>query len=108
MEKRPIAHLERYERAFGGDNAYYVIEGGKHHGTHVVVAVRWALLKHYETAVTVGTTLTVFKDARYVQPPEALRRLGFSIDGEVDFCDPETFRFADTYDREADDVFLQA
>ena len=100
MEKRPIAHLERYERGWGGDNAYYVIEGGKQHGQHIVITVGWALLCHYQTAITYGTKRVDFLDERYVQPPEALRRCGFSVDGEVDFCDPETFRFADTYERE--------
>lgn len=100
LTKRPIAHLERYERGTGGDNAYYVIEGGPYNGQHIVVAVGWALMKRYETCVTYNTKCVIYRDARYVQPPEALRRLGFSVDGEIDFCDPETFRFGDQVERE--------
>lgn len=80
------AWLVKIERAFGGDNAFYDLRGVS--GTrHAVVAVGWALLATYVTTVKIdGERVAEYTDKRYVQPPEALARLGYEVHGLVDFA----------------------
>ena len=76
------ARLVEVKRGFGGDNAYY------QHGDHRIgVHVNWALLHPFETVVTRdGTIIARFDDPYYVNPVEALYRLGYEADCDVDFC----------------------
>ncbi len=63
---------------FGGDNYFYESTGDK--PEKITVAVGWALLVPYLTTVTIDDKLAAeFKDKRYVQPDEALQRLGYKV-----------------------------
>lgn len=76
------AMLKSVSRGFGGDNAFYESPDGE-----LVVCVGWALLCPYSTVVIIhGQKIAEYNDPRYVQPPEALRRLGYNVRGGVDFC----------------------
>lgn len=76
------ARLIGVKRAFGGDIAVYETSDGI-----AEVFVDWALLRKYHTEVRIeGKPNTVFNDEHYVQPAEALSRMGYVVSGTVDFA----------------------
>lgn len=76
-----VARLIGVKRAFGGDIATYETSDGI-----AEVFVDWALLRQYQTDVRIeGKPNTVFNDEHYVQPAEALSRMGYVVSGTVDF-----------------------
>ncbi len=76
MEK--VVRFVSKSRGFGGDNYFYESTGDN--PEKIVVAVGWALLAPHLTTVTINGKLTAkFKDKRYVQPDEALQRLGYQV-----------------------------
>lgn len=80
------AKLVSISRGFGGDNAYYESHFAQEKES-IVVAVGWALLCPFLTTVTIdGIKAAEFTDKRYVQPAEALARLGYAVHGTVDFA----------------------
>ena len=82
VEPYKRARLSRVSRGFGGDNAWYDTPDGE-----LAVAVSWALLCPFSTEVWVhGQRLIKYDDRRYIQPPEALSRLGYVINGDIDFA----------------------
>jgi hypothetical protein len=77
-----VARLESIKRGIGGDIATY-----KEGNDTYIVFVGWALLSPFYTDVLKnGSKVATFDDARYVQPPEALSRLGLEVNGTVDFA----------------------
>ena len=75
------AELISIKRGFGSDRATYSTEDGA-----INVDVFWALLAPYGTRITInGDISKTFLDNRYVQPTEALNRIGYTPDIDVDF-----------------------
>ena len=84
------ARLTKISRGFGGDNAFYETSStceGKTVIQEIIVAVGWALLASYNTTVLIdGDVVAEFDDSKYVQPHIALARLGYEVQGMVDFA----------------------
>lgn len=77
------ATLKKIKRGFGSDVAIYIC--GEH---KLSVSVGWALLAPHITVVYEDNNkIAEFMDDRYVQPLEALVRLGFDVIGAVDFAE---------------------
>lgn len=85
------ARLKSVVRGFAGDNALYECSFGPRTYT-MIVAVGWALMTPHETTVFLQhdngdmEQIITYREARYVQPAEALARLGYEVSGTVDFA----------------------
>ena len=77
-----VATLKSISRGFGSDNAIYESSGDS-----IMVCVGWALMNPHSTTVLLnGEKVAKYEDRRYIQPAEALSRLGYEVSGTVDFA----------------------
>lgn len=78
--------LKSIYRGFGGDNATYNTKTSPQ--DIFTVAVGWGLtIPHTTNVFKNGEKIAEFDGPEYIQPHEALSRLGYIVHGTVDFAE---------------------